>query len=281
VSLAARIRRRAARWLAPDVHRVPAEQAHALGAGTLVYTCNICGTLCRAHVASLMRETSSCPACDSNMRFRAVIHHLSMRLFERSLCIADFPESARELEGIGMSDSDKYATRLAAKLRYTNTFYHQAPRLDIQSPPAEYRGRFAFVISSDVFEHVAPPIERAFDNLHRVLAPGGVLVLTVPFATEGRTVEHFPELHEYALAKDGDEYVLSNRTVDGREQQFRNLVFHGGPGATLEMRLFSEPDLCRHLADAGFSDIRVHREPAFERGIYWKDPWSVPITARA
>jgi SAM-dependent methyltransferase len=259
---------------------VPRTEAD-LGAGTLVYTCNICGALCKAHVASLLREASSCPGCDANMRFRAVIHHLSMRLFGRSLRIGDFPDTARDIEGIGMSDSDKYARPLAEKLRYTNTFYHQAPRLDIQSPRADYAGRFRFVISSDVFEHVAPPIERAFENLHRLLAPGGVLVLTVPFATEGRTVEHFPDLHDYAIARDAEGFVLTNRTVDGRQQTFRNLVFHGGPGTTLEMRLFSEPDLCRHLADAGFSDIQVHREPAFEYGIYWREPWSVPITARA
>jgi SAM-dependent methyltransferase len=175
----------------------------------------------------------------------------------------------------------RLARRLAGKLRYTNTFYHQAPKLDIQSPPAEYLGRFRFVISSDVFEHVAPPIERAFDNLHRILAPGGVLVLTVPFTTEGGTVEHFPELHDYTIAREGDAFVLTNRTVDGRQQTFRDLVFHGGPGTTLEMRLFSEADLRRHLADAGFSDVQVHREPAFEFGIYWPEPWSVPITARA
>ena len=179
-----------------------------------------------------------------------------------------------------MSDSDKYAKRLAAKLRYTNTFYHREPRLDIHSPPSSYLGRFQFVICSDVLEHVAPPMGHAFNNLRRLLAPGGVLILTVPFATEGRTVEHFPELHEYRIEKEGRSFVLLNRTADGRIQSFRDLVFHGGSGTTLEMRLFSESDICGHLANAGFSDIKVHREPMFNYGIYWNVPWSVPITAR-
>lgn len=180
-----------------------------------------------------------------------------------------------------MSDSDKYAKPLASKLTYLNTFYHQHPKLDIQSPPSEYTQRFDFVISSDVFEHVAPPVDRAFRNLHNLLVPGGTLVFTVPFATEGETVEHFPDLYDYRIEKQGDMFVLTNRTRDGRVQTFPDLVFHGGPGTTLEMRLFSEADIRRHLEDAGFSDIQVHREPEFRFGIYWGAPWSVPITARA
>jgi SAM-dependent methyltransferase len=280
-SVTLRIRQRLGRLLIPAAARLPKPIAQDIAPGTLIYRCNICGTLCKAAIAALEREQAHCPACSANMRFRAVVHHLSTHLFGRSLCIDDFPEDARNIEGIGMSDADLYATRLAAKLGYTNTFYHQEPRFDIQAPPASYLGRFQFIISSDVFEHVAPPVERAFTNLHRLLAPGGVLVFTVPFATQGRTQEHFPELHEYHIEREGEAFVLQNRTRDGRHQSFRDLIFHGGPGATLEMRLFSEADICAHLVNAGFSDIKVHREAAFPYGIYWNEPWSVPITARA
>ena len=34
-------------------------------------------------------------------------------------------------------------------------------------------------------------------------------------------------------------WTLTNRTLDGAVQTFTDLVFHGGPGSTLEMRLFS------------------------------------------
>jgi hypothetical protein len=47
------------------------------------------------------------------------------------------------------------------------------------------------------------------------------------------------------------------------------------------MRLFSESALRKHLSEAGFSNICVHREPAFEWGVFWNAPWSVPITATA
>ena len=105
--------------------------------------------------------------------------------------------------------------------------------------------------------------------------------MTVPFIGEGETKEHYPELFEYRIKKRVRRYVLLNRTRDGREQEFDGLVFHGGPGSTLEMRVFSERGLRRELEAAGFCEVTFHREPCFEHGIYWRDPWSVPVTAIA
>ena len=273
------IARRLARFFAPSVRRAGNEVVGE--PGIVAFTCNICGALCRAPIENLEREGSHCPDCDCTMRYRAVVHHLSTALFGRSLCIDEFPSWARTLTGIGMSDSPRYAKRLAARLDYANTYYHTEPRLDVLAPPREYLDRFRFIVSSDVLEHVAPPIDRAFANLHAMLVAGGTLVLTVPFAVDGDTIEHYPELHDYRIERRGAAPVLVNRTRDGRVQEFERLVFHGGPGSTLEMRLFSEDALRRHLQDAGFRDIRVHREHVLERGIYWAHPWSVPITAIA
>ncbi len=178
-----------------------------------------------------------------------------------------------------MTDADQYAIPLSKRLRYRNTFYHREPRLDIRSIEDSETGAYDFIVSSDVLEHVAPPIVNAFTNLRRLLKSGGVLILTVPFVVEGDTIEHFPDLDEYQIEKKNSSYVLTNKTLDGRVQRFSNLVFHGGPGSTLEMRLFSESGLRRELQQAGFEQIVFHREPCFERGIYWSGPWSVPITA--
>lgn len=273
------VRRRLARLLERPVKRRRTEAEAE--PGTLAFTCNVCGAQCRARLDSLEREAAHCPGCDATMRHRAVVHLLSTALFGRGLCIDAFPASARALTGIGMSDAERYATRLARRLAYTNTYYHKAPRLDVLDPPPGYRERFRFIVSSDVLEHVAPPIATAFANLHAMLAAGGTLVLTVPFAVEGDTVEHFPELHDYRIVRRDGTPVLLNRTIDGRLQEYRDLVFHGGPGSTLEMRLFSEGALRRHLHEAGFRDVRVHREPVLEHGICWRHPWSVPITAVA
>jgi hypothetical protein len=62
---------------------------------------------------------------------------------------------------------------------------------------------------------------------------------------------------------------------------FRNdLVFHGGPGATLEMRVFSETALIQHLKDAGFANIKFHRTADLVHGVWWPELWAFPMSAR-
>jgi hypothetical protein len=112
--------------------------------------------------------------------------------------------------------------------------------------------------------------------------PGGVLVFTVPFSLDADTVEHFPELHDWRLEQlDEGRWRLHNVTADGRAQSFDDLVFHGGPGSTLEMRLFSRAALERAFAAAGFARMRIAAEPCPRFGIEWFQSWSVPIVAHA
>ncbi|MFI4924463.1 MAG: hypothetical protein ACHQJ7_04900 [Vicinamibacteria bacterium] len=73
---------------------------------------------------------------------------------------------------------------------------------------------------------------------------------------------------------------MVNRTVDGRTQRFADPVFHGGPGTTLEMRLFSRDALLRAFERAGFASVRIADEPCLPFGIHWPEPWSVPMVAR-
>ena len=181
-----------------------------------------------------------------------------------------------------MSDAEVYASRLGGKLSYTNTFFHRAPHLDITRIAESERGKCDFSISSDVFEHVAPPVQNGFDNLRKLLKPGGVVIFSVPFSVDPDTVEHFPDLHEYAVAQgEHGEWELRNKTASGESQVFRNLIFHGGPGSALEMRLSSRDALLRHFQAAGFSETRVHDQANFEFGICWLWPWSVTMSAVA
>ena len=136
------------------------------------------------------------------------------------------------------------------------------------------------MVSSEVFEHVAPPAEAAFENVCRLLRPNGVFVFTVPYSLDQSTVEHFPQLHEYTIARLGDRHVLVNRTREGQIQVYENLVFHGGPGSTLEMRLFSECGLKTMLLAAGFREVRIHGEEYPEFGIVRDARHSLPIAAR-
>lgn len=247
---------------------------------SVVFRCNLCGTQARSTLAGLARETPSCPRCGSTVRFRAIA-----RLVVRELLGADAPLPAlaprRDLAGLGLSDAPCYAEALARVFDYRNTFFHAAPRLDITAIDPALRGRHDFVIASDVFEHVAPPVSRAFDNALALLKPGGVLVMTVPFALAPDTVEHYPDLDDWSLEKTNGAWRVVNRTADGRVQHFDAPVFHGGPGTTLEMRLFSRDALLRELDRAGFRDIRIADEPYLPFGIHWPEPWSVPIVAMA
>lgn len=246
------------------------------------FQCNICGRHCSAPRASLDRETSSCDGCGSTLRMRAVMALLSRELFGRVLPIDAFPREPR-LRGIGLSDWDEYARRLARVADYTNTWYHQPPRLDITDVGDDLAGSCDFLVSTDVFEHVAPPVSLAFAGARRLLKPGGVLVLTVPYALEfSHTLEHFPELHRWALEAGGPGgWRLRNTRRDGVEEVFEDLVFHGGPGTTLEMRLFSRDSLLAELHAAGFRDVRIAGEDIPEAGVHWPCTWSLPVLARA
>lgn len=242
------------------------------------FRCNICGRMARALPSRLTREDVTC-RCGSTVRLRALVHALSLELFGESHAIPDMPFRP-DLVGVDMSGAATYAGRLAERIGYTNTFLHKPPFLDIVAPPEEWLSRCDFVISSEVFEHVPPPVSRAFENTLRLLKPGGVLVLTVPYAPVGEIVEHFPELHRYHVEKRDGKRVLVNATVNGSVQEFDHLVFHGGEGETLEMRVFSESGVLRELERAGFTDIHIHRETCSQFGITFLQEWSLPISAR-
>ena len=201
------------------------------------------------------------------------------RLFGSDKALADFPASP-QIRGLGMTDPQIYARNLAEKFDYENTFFDVEPVLDITAPlPPERAGNYDFVTSSEVLEHVNPPVRRAFENIYQLLKPGGLLVLTTPFGPQAATTEHFPDLHDFRISPAAGRYILTNTTREGVVQTFDELSFHGGPGMTLEMRVFGKSDLLAHLSAAGFTSIEVHSAPCFRYGIWWPQPNSLPISA--
>ena len=66
-------------------------------------------------------------------------------------------------------------------------------------------------------------------------------------------VEHFAGLHQTGIADIDGRPVLVNRSRDGGYEVFDELVFHGGQGSTLEMRVFSESDIRVRLTAAGLA----------------------------
>jgi len=241
------------------------------------FTCNICG---RANAAkTLPWETPTCKGCGSNTRFRVLIYLLSKELFGEGACISHFPKM-RAIRGMGLSDDSVYAPVLEEKFDYTNTFFHKEPRLDITEQYPDRWGTFDFILSSDVFEHINAPVERAFEEAFRLLKPNGFLCVTVPSLPGEPTLEHYPGLRDYTVASLGGELVLVTRDAEGKLQVHPKPVFHGGPGETLEMRIFAQNDLARKLAAAGFSSVEFHGENVDMFGIRYEDLCSRPLVAR-
>ena len=239
------------------------------------FQCSVCGSVESVASRELQRETPSCHCCGSTVRFRSIALHLLRGLGFGEGSLADLPVR-KDVSGIGLSDWCGYSDLLAAKFDYTNTYYHDEPRLDICNPPARLLGTCDFVISSDVFEHAMPPSISAFRGAASLLKPGGLLVLTVPFVPNAHTVEHYPDATGYEVDQHGKVWIDSAMA----RYPARDPVLHGGPGATLEMRVFGSIDLVGELEAAGFEDIVLHAEACLEAGILHRDLYSLPITAR-
>ena len=65
-----------------------------------------------------------------------------------------------------------------------------------------------------------------------------------------------------------------------QRDEFKNLTFHGGAGATLEMRLFTKRSLESTLRACGFEKVEFEFRDYPESGIVFGYPWSRPLTAR-
>ena len=264
-----------------NVFRIVKARIYSLVPGDKVkFNCNICGAYNVTNLNNLSREIASCYGCGSTVRMRSIVHVLSMELFGESHILKDFPEN-KNIKGVGMSDWDGYANPLASKLDYTNTYFHQEPMLDVTDISKDEFETLNFIISSDVYEHVLYPVSRAFENTKNLLKNDGVFVFTVPYTKEGdETVEHFGELNDFEITKQNGTYVLKDIDKSGNEKIYNNLVFHGGPGTTLEMRVFCEKSMLNELKSAGFSDVKIYSDNYMEYGIYCDVDWSLPVAAR-
>jgi SAM-dependent methyltransferase len=243
------------------------------------FQCNICDARNDLPRSQFGREIPTCADCGSTVRRRALMRMLAREIFGMDLRLSDFPV-LKGIRGLGMSDSLDYAKRLAEKFDYRNTHYDHEPKFDITKLDEHELGSYDFIVSSEVLEHVVAPVEKAFAHLHQLLKPNGVLLLTVPYRPDGETEEHFGPMSDYGFAQVGSRTVLVRKPTDGDYEVFDNLVFHGGRGATLEMRVFSEGALKQLLRAAGFKSIQVHSDDCLAFGVVQQKPWSLPLAAR-
>jgi len=233
----------------------------------------------------------------SNSRIRALVYVMTRTLFGKCQILCNIAPN-KNIKGIGMSDGHTLALKLTEKFNYKNTFYHKEPFLDIYNlEHIKIFNNLDFIISSDVFEHISPypDLQAAFNNLYKMLNSGGYLIFSVPFIYDNY-YEHFPTLYDYSINynKETEKYYIKNKTIDGKEEildkgktpsgETSDLCFHGGPGSTLEMRIFSQDVLIKHLKDAGFQEITFYDPNEIidmqKYGIFWENKCSLVLSAK-
>lgn len=239
--------------------------------------CNICGTASTGP-RNGEGEYPACSACGSEVRQRAIALLLSRALFGCDIPLTGFPQ-LKSLRALGISDLPLLAGPFKRLFTYTNTYYHQEPSLDLTAPPPPDLGLFDFIVCSEVLEHVSAPVDRAFHSLACLLKPSGFLILTVPFGLDEHSVDHFPRATSLKVMEVDGKPVAVGHYPDGSYHVHDNLIFHGGHGSTLELRLFCRADLESQLASAGFTHVSFLCEGNESFGIDFPSPCSLPILA--
>ncbi|OFV97027.1 MAG: hypothetical protein A3F68_03150 [Acidobacteria bacterium RIFCSPLOWO2_12_FULL_54_10] len=243
------------------------------------FICNVCGRAGSLPAESFDREAGLCPHCQSTVRARSVIYLLTKYLLGEPRTLPSVPPAA--FRGVGLSCAHSYAPYLEKIFHYTNTYFDHEPRLDI-SHPANFH-ELDFLISSDVFEHTFPPAIAAFQGASSILKPGGLLILSVPYTLNDRTVEHYPECIDYEKVPQENGLVGVRLTFrDGSKRLDTKPVWHGGQGNTLEMRVYCRSHLFECLKNSSFEILEEFAYGVPHYGIITnlKETWSLPLAAR-
>ncbi|MDQ3588594.1 MAG: methyltransferase domain-containing protein [Actinomycetota bacterium] len=181
--------------------------------------CPLCRGTFEAFAPTARREEAVCPGCQSRERHRALWLMLEERL--------DLLENADSL--LHFAPEECLADRLAAvaRLRYI-TADLDAWRADLPLDLMDLKlpdEAFGAILCSHVLEHV-PDDRRAMAELHRILKPGGWLVVMVPLDVSRA------ETYEDASITDPQERLAAFRQED-------------------HVRLYA-PDIADRLSAAGF-----------------------------
>jgi SAM-dependent methyltransferase len=189
-----------------------------------------------------------------------------------------FPKKSLSIVGVSDGATIESAFKIHFHGKYKNFEFHKQPFLDITKVDDGLELYADIVTCSEVLEHVQPPINLAFGGLYKLLKPGGWLILSVPHRGPNAShEEHFPVMTNSKLINEPIQ-KLRGTDLQGNEKEFTELVFHGGSGATLEYRVFSETSLRDNLENSGFKDIKSQSNVRLI-GCAW-EPWSRVWTAQ-
>lgn len=97
---------------------------------------------------------------------------------------------------------------------------------------------------------------------------GGILVLSVPYdKTLTQCKEHYPNCKSYkVLNENGHTKVIIE--YENYTSEATSPCFHGGPGNTLEMRIFSLSELVDFIQSIGFA-VEIYENDVREFGIIY------------
>ncbi len=234
----------------------------------MIFKCPICNTINEVDngdFTKFERETPSCVGCASSTRQRSLVKAIYEEYGDYA---GNQTLDRKRLIGIGISDWEGLSQALSDKFEYVNTFFHKHPHVDITDVSIFQQEVADFLICSDVLEHVNPPVISGFAGMFKILKPGGLLVFSIPYDLDGKSKEHFPNLYNFRIVNVEDSFALINKTRTGKLEFFDDLIFHGGPGTTLEMRRMALPEVLDSLQSVGFIDVQqVGSFP--ESGIIW------------
>ena len=236
----------------------------------MIFFCVACLRPSKSRKGTFGREGTNCLWCNATSRERAILLQIHLQYISRKL-----RHPFRNLNILGVSDGYLTSTILSRIYGkgYTNYHYHLEPKLDITDVPIHLYGLADIISCSEVLEHVEPPIQKAFDGLFKLLKRNGTLVLSVPHTDLfGIHIEHFPIMKASQISMRQEGPVLEGTDIHGETVEFTKLIFHGGIGATLEYRVFSEDSLKAHLQASGFSGFNPNKNCKMF-GIIWES-WS-------
>ena len=147
------------------------------GAGT---KCNVCGWEGRAFTDDIWHPGTICPECGSQVR-----HRMLAAAFDGFSTVPDLDQKSliagKTILHFAPERQLRESIRNAAGV-YSSADFDRGDcdlRLDISAMPQIADSSYDVLIACDVLEHV-PDDASAFREIHRVLKPGGVAILTVP-----------------------------------------------------------------------------------------------------
>lgn len=170
-------------------------------------TCNFCGTIFRRTEPN-HSESLACPKCDSISRervgYQCILDELSKRSGSKHLFFRGDSALSRLslLECSPRADAVRRAIYAATLKKYTASdfdmsIHRTSLKMDLTDDQdvAPHVNAFDIIICAHVLEHI-PDYPKALANLHKMLAPGGFLVLQVPLLEGHYTKVTWDEFHQ-------------------------------------------------------------------------------------